>query len=851
MQRYHAARSNTAGAQTKPEPKPLYKGPVNQSKTPTSGPIYGDDAADPYVIPALPFWEQSSTDGFNDDYDEVCESGASTSPDVVYYFYSDHDQYINVDLCNSWYDTKLFLAYASDPYSYFACNDDACGLDLYKSRIETIRLAAGDEILIVVDGFGGDYGDYEISVYEVTGEDEFDPIVIPQVPFTSAFSTEFKINDYDESCPDASTSNDVVYLFEPQVDMAVTMNVCNASYDTKLFIYEGFINPGSPFACNEDSPLCTDEQFHSLIECIQLTAYTSYYIIVDGWENQSGQYVLDIQECDLTCWTGCAPEAVLESEPCDREGYDDYNGGCYEGDVFELVEPGQLICGTMPEVDGLQFDTDWYLRYMFEGDSVTWCVTGNFNFESAIMNVTDGCQPNFEAFSAGNQCDTTYLGYRIPADGLYSFMIQPYPFDADWPCENDPSYQAQLIVNPKCEWGFCPLVSIPENEGCDVNEFDDFNRGCYINPAVFTELPDNQYVCGLSWRYAGNWDEDAYRWHAGAGETVNFTFQAEFPAAVYVYDIGTGAVCDYSQQLAFYETVPCDIISFDILTPTATDLAFIVLIRDVYNYYHCDTGPWEYVLIANGRSACPEFVCDPAATLEGEGCEITKSQGYNAGCNSVPPTYSTIAYDETVCGTAWYGGAGFNVWRDTDWHDADVADGDSVVWCVTAEFPFDAFIIHVSPGCVFAENYTVAYDTGYACDTIYLTARQQPGQDLRFAIAPRFFFPWLWCEFGDWNWQATLTKVNESCACDCAHDPECNGVTNLNDVVHVVNVAFRGGNQIPDPNGECPWQTTDVNCDGVTNLNDVARVVNVSFRGADPNVQFCDPCVSDNLTTRQ
>ncbi|HUU45785.1 MAG TPA: CARDB domain-containing protein, partial [Acidobacteriota bacterium] len=85
--------------------------------------------------------------------------------------------------------------------------------------------------------------------------------------------------------------------------------------------------------------------------------------------------------------------------------------------------------------------------------------------------------------------------------------------------------------------------------------------------------------------------------------------------------------------------------------------------------------------------------------------------------------------------------------------------------------------------------------------------------------------------------------VLSPCACDCHADPECDGVTSILDVVLAVNVAFRGGDPIPDPNPACPFETTDVNCDNVTNILDVILLVDVAFRGGDPAEQFCDPCL--------
>lgn len=81
------------------------------------------------------------------------------------------------------------------------------------------------------------------------------------------------------------------------------------------------------------------------------------------------------------------------------------------------------------------------------------------------------------------------------------------------------------------------------------------------------------------------------------------------------------------------------------------------------------------------------------------------------------------------------------------------------------------------------------------------------------------------------------------CACDCHTDPVCDAViSNVQDVVATIGVAFRGAAAIGDPNGACPFETTDMNCDGFTSVIDVVKVVNVAFRGANPAAEYCVAC---------
>lgn len=78
------------------------------------------------------------------------------------------------------------------------------------------------------------------------------------------------------------------------------------------------------------------------------------------------------------------------------------------------------------------------------------------------------------------------------------------------------------------------------------------------------------------------------------------------------------------------------------------------------------------------------------------------------------------------------------------------------------------------------------------------------------------------------------------CVCPCPGDPQCDPdhITNVQDVVHTVNVAFRGYAPVFDP--DCPFARTDVDCDHVTTVVDVVWEVNVAFRAS--LTPFCDPC---------
>lgn len=86
-----------------------------------------------------------------------------------------------------------------------------------------------------------------------------------------------------------------------------------------------------------------------------------------------------------------------------------------------------------------------------------------------------------------------------------------------------------------------------------------------------------------------------------------------------------------------------------------------------------------------------------------------------------------------------------------------------------------------------------------------------------------------------------LGDACDPCVCACANDPNCDGtISNITDVVLVVNVAFRGEAGTVDPG--CPYERTDFDLSGQTSIVDVVKVVNVAFRGGTPENNFTAPC---------
>jgi len=154
----------------------------------------GDTFADAFPIDALPFTHTGTTAGYTDDYDEVCPYSGSIAPDVVYRLCLDHDAWVDIDMCGSAYDTKIYVYGAG--MELVACNDDfyyddECGV--YVSKLELVALAAGVKYFLVVDGYGEAAGDYQLLV------EEQEPCVLECPPYHQTEGEPDLVDDYADS----------------------------------------------------------------------------------------------------------------------------------------------------------------------------------------------------------------------------------------------------------------------------------------------------------------------------------------------------------------------------------------------------------------------------------------------------------------------------------------------------------------------------------------------------------------------------------------------------------------------------------------------------------------------------
>ncbi|MEZ4386172.1 MAG: hypothetical protein R3D98_01075 [Candidatus Krumholzibacteriia bacterium] len=185
-------------------------------------------------------------------------------------------------------------------------------------------------------------------------------------PFFLTGTTVGYTDDYDEVCPyTQSTSPDVVYTFALPYDTWTDIDMDGSTYDTKIYIYDEEL---TLIACNDDFY----PDYVSKLENVPLLADVTYYLVIDGYGGDAGDYVVTSMWIDDFCDVEPAPGMNVENEPPLVDGYlDAHNGGCNSpdfGDPFGVLGGDAHFFGRSGwylSVDGEQFrDTDWFVHQL-------------------------------------------------------------------------------------------------------------------------------------------------------------------------------------------------------------------------------------------------------------------------------------------------------------------------------------------------------------------------------------------------------------------------------------------------------------------------------------------------------
>ena len=263
--------------------------------------------------------------------------------------------------------------------------------------------------------------------------------VIDALDFTDNGTTEGYTHDYDEVCNyEGSLSPDVVYSFTPDADVKVDINLLGSDYDTKVYVYENTVTPGSPYACNDDYW----DDYTSYIGGLDLYTGNTYYIVVDGYNSNYGNYVLSVSASPPPPPGDVCEDALVISElPFNTSGntcefYDDCDitGSNSKDVIFVMTVDTERFMEV--SLQGSDYDTKLAIFYedCCTGAGTEWAYNDDYyDLESAILiNFIPGT-------------------YYIVVDGFSGACGAYYLsiFDTDRPviCNQD-------YIGPEGDWNF-------------------------------------------------------------------------------------------------------------------------------------------------------------------------------------------------------------------------------------------------------------------------------------------------------------------------------------------------------------------------------------------------------------
>ncbi|MBL0062749.1 MAG: hypothetical protein IPP40_15025 [bacterium] len=383
----------------------------------------GEDCFSATVIASLPYCDQGSTAGNNDDFFEEC-LGITGAPDVVYSYSPSSDMDISISLLSSSYNTYLQV-YETDT----DCNDlwfYTCNNDDPQSCIEGLTVYSGYTYYIVVDGDFQESGNYLLHVVEgfncldtpcdiETGGDTCeDPLSVNSIPYCDSRNTLNYNDDYFPNCnSSACGERDVVYEYVPTSDLFLGISVASTQFQPHVEIWESDTDCSNSYllGCansNQDGNRC--------ITGVDVYAGYRYYIYVDGHEcGGDGVYTLNIYEgggCSYTpCSSGgngetCADPIIVNSMPFFYSGTtmgmnDDYNSCNFESgpDIVFSYTPDSTHLANILSCGNTLFNGDLYI--FRDGD---------------MSNIFGSCAPR--------PCYTSYSGFWWnPAFHCYQFEV--------------------------------------------------------------------------------------------------------------------------------------------------------------------------------------------------------------------------------------------------------------------------------------------------------------------------------------------------------------------------------------------------------------------------------------------
>ncbi|MDO9017151.1 MAG: hypothetical protein Q8S73_12270 [Deltaproteobacteria bacterium] len=236
--------------------------------------------------------------------------GGNQAPEAVFRWVAPSAGTWAFDTVGSAFDTLLYLRTGSCTGAELACNDDQ-STTVGPSRV-ALSLSAGQEVLVVLDGFGTGAGDYVLNVGPDLDAGAPDAGPPPDLGFDTCSSASLgsavgagvargttvgrtnRLTTTGCGIPSGGTRGgdpapDVVFRWAAPSAGSWTFDTVGSDFDTLLYVRRGGCE-GAEIACNDDQATTVGPSRVT----VALTAGQEVFVVLDGFSTLSGNYVLNV-----------------------------------------------------------------------------------------------------------------------------------------------------------------------------------------------------------------------------------------------------------------------------------------------------------------------------------------------------------------------------------------------------------------------------------------------------------------------------------------------------------------------------------------------------------------------------
>ncbi|MEZ4740746.1 MAG: T9SS type A sorting domain-containing protein [Flavobacteriales bacterium] len=351
----------------------------------------------------------STTLATNDDDAFTC--GTIISAPGVWYVFEGDGQAVTLSTCpEPVYDTKLNVYSGTcDALDCVVGNDDGgdCGLGSTVGFLSEV----GTTYYILVQGFDGEVGDFELTVSCAEATYDFCSEAVPIACGEELQgSTLEATTDIAPQCGTGIQAPGVWYTFTGISDEVIVSTCFDFDYDTRLNVYEGTCDGLVCVDGNDDVAGSTCSSVNFVPD-----ANTTYYVLVQGYQGATGNFTLGLV-C-LTCGTPTQINVAALDQSATVSWTSANDGAGYTVEYGPAgFEPGTgmtlngTVSGTSVSVEltGLDISTD-YEVYIQEdcGNEDLSLLMGPYDFTTLAM------PPPANAYCAG----ATPVNCGDPVDG--------------------------------------------------------------------------------------------------------------------------------------------------------------------------------------------------------------------------------------------------------------------------------------------------------------------------------------------------------------------------------------------------------------------------------------------------